>query len=151
MILRRMYGFPKWGWPGAFDELDRMRRQMNRLLEGVSASTPESRAGVFPLINLTEDADNFYLRAELPGVHAGDLEISSTGNNLALTGERKALPEAEGVIYHRRERETGKFSRMVSLPADIDSDQVNAKLVNGVLTVTLPKAAAAKPRRITVS
>jgi HSP20 family protein len=73
-----------------------------------------------------------------------------TANNLAISGERKIGAEEEGARYHRREREAGTFSRMIGLPGDIDPDKVDAKLENGILTVEVSKAEAAKPKQITV-
>jgi HSP20 family protein len=152
MIYRRLYGVPTFGFRDQFNELDRMRRQMDRLFSDMS-SLPgsEPRAGVFPLVNITEDSDHFYIRAELPGVEAGGLDIQATANNVSISGERKIAAEAENVKYHRREREAGKFSRMISLPSDVDTDKVSAEFVNGILTLTVPKAEAAKPRQISVN
>jgi HSP20 family protein len=108
-------------------------------------------AGVFPLINLTEDKDKYYVRAELPGVKGDELDIQVTGKNLAISGERKIAAEGEGARYHRREREAGTFSRMIGLPGEVDADNVEANLENGVLSITVPKAEIAKPRQITIS
>jgi HSP20 family protein len=106
---------------------------------------------VFPLINLTEDNNSYYVRAELPGVTADELDIQVTANNLSISGERKIEPEEEGAKYHRRERDAGRFSRSLQLPGEIDSDKVKAKLENGVLTVLISKAEVAKPKQIAVS
>jgi HSP20 family protein len=127
-----------------------MRQQLDQLFEDASGTYQRVGAGVFPLINLTEDKDNYYVRAELPGVKGEELDIQVTGNNLAITGERKIAAEEEGAKYHRREREAGSFSRMIGLPGDIDPDKVDAKLENGILTVEVSKAEAAKPKQITV-
>jgi HSP20 family protein len=127
-----------------------MRQQLDQLFEDASGPYQRVGAGVFPLINLTEDKNNYYVRAELPGVKGEELDIQVTGNNLAITGERKIAAEEEGAKYHRREREAGSFSRMIGLPGDINSDKVDAKMENGILTVVVAKAEAAKPRQITV-
>jgi HSP20 family protein len=123
---------------------------MEQLLE--SAATPQQReaAGVLPLINLTEGKDNYYVRAELPGVKGDELDIQVAANNLAISGERKIAAEEEGARYHRREREAGTFSRMIGLPGEVDTDKVDAKLENGILTVVISKAEIAKPKQITV-
>ncbi|MBW1741041.1 MAG: Hsp20/alpha crystallin family protein [Deltaproteobacteria bacterium] len=150
MIARRMFSWPTWDWRGA-EELDRMRRQLDRLFGDLMGDfSREPTAGVFPLINVTEDSDNYYVRAELPGIKADELDISVTGNSLAISGERKILSESESAHYHRREREAGSFSRMVSLPGQIDSAKVEASCADGILTVVLPKAESAKPRQISV-
>jgi HSP20 family protein len=107
-------------------------------------------AGVFPLINLTEDRSHYYIRAELPGIKADALDVQVVGKKVTLSGERNAESQEEGVRYHRRERDTGKFSRVITLPTDIQADNVEAKLANGLLTLTIPKSEAAKPRQISI-
>ena len=152
MIYRRLYGVPTFGFRDQSNELDRMRRQMDRLFSDMSSLPSfEPKAGVFPLVNITEDGDNFYIRAELPGVEGNGLDIQATANNISISGERKIAAEGDNVKYHRREREAGKFSRMISLPSDVNTDKVGAELVNGILTLTVPKAEAAKPRQISVN
>jgi len=151
MIIRRMYDWPRLYSRGPFQELERMKTQMERLFEGLTEGLPKMpTAGVFPLLNVTEDRENFYVRAELPGIKAEDLDISITGNSLAISGEKKISAEAENAKYHRKEREGGKFSRMVDLPGQIDLDEVEAKVNNGVLSILLPKSGAAKPKQISV-
>jgi HSP20 family protein len=151
MIYRRLFNVPTWQFRSPFGELERMRQQMNRLLEETRAPYQPAQAGVFPLTNLSEDKDNYYVRAELPGVKGDQLDIQVTGNNLAISGERKIAAEEEGARYHRREREAGTFSRMIGLPGEVDTDKVDANLQNGILTVVVPKAEIAKPKQITVS
>lgn len=152
MIYRRMFGFPTIGARDAFSELERMRRQMDRLFEDMGSGTAgQLSAGVFPLINLTEDKDNFYIKAELPGIKSNEIEIQATGNNISISGERKISAESGNAKYHRRERDSGKFSRVIGLPNDIKAEKVDAKMENGILTLTIPKSERAKPRQITVS
>jgi HSP20 family protein len=129
-----------------------MRRQMDSFLNRVSeGGMPSLHAGVFPSVNLTEDKDHYYIRAELPGISAEELDIQATGNNLSISGERKIETEKDNVRYHRKEREAGKFSRAISLPGDIDPDGVIASLTNGILKVSVPKAEKAKPKQITIN
>ena len=151
MLFRRTTRWPTWEWRSPFEELDRMKRQMDLLSEGLSRGVwREPAAGVFPLMNVTEDQNNYYVRAELPGLKGDDLDISVTGDTLSIAGERKIAPEDEKATYHRREREAGRFSRIVTLPAPVDTGKVEAGCTNGVLQVTLPKAEAAKPKQIAV-
>lgn len=151
MIFRRPLYSPTWGLGSAFEELERMRRQLDELSGGFERRPYRVLgAGVFPLINLTEDKDNYYVRAELPGLKANEIGISVTANNLSISGERKIASEGENVRYHRREREAGTFSRVVGLPGEVDADKVEANHVNGILTVVIPKVEAAKPKQITV-
>ena len=151
MLLRRMTGWPAWEWTNPLDEIDRMRREMDRLTGGFSRDLlREPIAGVFPLMNVTESKDHYYVRAELPGIKADELDISVTGNTLSISGERKIPSEDEKAQYHRREREAGKFSRIISLPSQVDTKRVEAHCVDGILTVVLPKAEVAKPKQIAV-
>lgn len=150
MIYRRFLGFPSWEFRSPFTELERMKRQMDRLMEGLSSPYQRPYAGVFPLINLTETKDSFFIRAELPGVVAGDLDIQATANSISITGERKLPAENKDARWHRREREAGKFSRMIAMPGEIDPNKVDASMVNGILSVVVPKAEVAKPRQINV-
>jgi len=151
MIIKRVVGWPTWEWRSPFNEWERMRRDMDRLMEGMLGSQyTGARAGVFPPLNITEDADNYYIRAELPGMNAEQLDLSVTGNDLSISGERTIPAENESVKYHRREREAGRFSRMITLPSQINPAKVSARNVDGVLTVLLPKAEAAKPKKISV-
>ena len=103
-----------------------------------------------PLVNLWEDGENVYAEAEMPGFDQDQIEILVEGTELKIRGHRQTEEEEEGVAYHRRERDPMEFNRIVDLPVEIDSERVSASLENGVLTVTLPKAASARPRRIEV-
>lgn len=151
MVVRKISGWPRWDWRSPLEELERMRREMDRITQEFTGSfLGEQVAGVFPLLNVTEEKDNYYVRAELPGVKADDLDISVTGNTLSISGERKIPDESEKARYHRREREAGKFNRMISLPAQVDTAKVEARCADGVLTVVLPKSEAAKPKQIAV-
>jgi len=150
MIFRRYFGLPDWNFRSQFDEFDRLRRQLDVAMDSLAGKTVGRRAGVFPLINLTEDGNNYYIRAELPGVKAGDLDIQATGTTVSRAGERKIPEESNDARYHRREREAGKVSRMITLSNDIDPDKVEAGLVNGIMTIKLPKSEKAKPKQITI-
>lgn len=151
MFYPRFLGMPTLRSWQPFDELSRMRRQMDRIMD-VFSNRPFSSlsAGVFPAINLTEDDDHYFLRAELPGVASSDLEIQATGRNLTLSGKRDLEIEPGSAKFHRREREAGQFSRALAMPREIDAQRVEARLVDGILTLKIPKAASAKPKRITI-
>ena len=152
MIFRRVNTWPTWHWRNQWGEMDRLRRELNALIDGsYGNSLTEPSAGVFPLINVTEDANNFYIRAELPGIKAEELDISVTGDSFSISGERKIPEEQADSKYHRRERESGSFSRILNLPSQIDTSKVEAGTSDGILKVTLPKSEAAKPKQISVS
>jgi HSP20 family protein len=151
MLVRRFFGSPTGEWETPFEEMERLRQNLSRVLEASPRTGDlEPSCGVFPLTNITQDEDSFYLRAELPGIKAGDVDISVTANSISISGERGIPAENEEVKYHRRERESGSFRRMVKLPAAIDTSKVEASGRDGVLTVVMPKAETAKPKRITV-
>jgi HSP20 family protein len=124
---------------------------MIRLLDTVTGDTfADAGAGVFPPINITQDDDNFYLRAEVPGVKPHDLSISTVNNRVSLAGKRQLPREHERVSYHRKERPEGSFNRTVTLPTEVAAERVDARYADGILTITLPKAEQAKPRQIPV-
>ena len=148
MILRRLPSLPNWS--AGLRELDEARRDMERVFNSLTGQTGLQNAGVFPAINVSEDKESVYVRAELPGIQADDLEITMENNTLTLAGERKSSHEDDGASFHRREREWGAFRRSFSLPTRIDSSKVQARYVDGILTVLLPKAEETRPRQITV-
>lgn len=153
MIARRLFDWPNAGWQNPFSQIEQMRRDMARISSALVGG-PQSgflSSGVFPAVNIHENKENFYIRAELPGISSQDLDLQVAGRNLSITGERKIESRGEGVKYHRKEREAGKFSRVIGLPGDIDASKIDARVVNGMLTVTLPKSEAAKPRQIAVN
>jgi HSP20 family protein len=138
-------------WENPFSELETLQRRMSRLFEeSFGPGLGSWRPGVYPLVNLTEDQDNLYVRAELPGIKPEALEITVHGGNLILRGERQIPTEEKQVNYHRRERESGYFRRVLRLPLPMPPDKVEAAYKNGILTITLPKPEEAKPRQIQV-
>jgi len=151
MIYRTLFGDPGRRFKTSAADLEEMRRQVDRLFD-VFGTRQAGRggAGVYPAINISEDTDAYTVSAELPGVKSKDLDLNVTANQLTLAGERRISEEAADARYHRREREAGRFSRAVALPDDIDTENVKARLADGVLTVTIPKAEKARPRQIAI-
>jgi len=150
MLVRRV-------WPsrptfeGSFSDFDQIRREMLRLLDAATADVgTSSGVGVFPPLNITQDDDNFYLRAEITGIKSAELSISALRNRVSISGKREIPREHERVSYHRKERPEGAFSRAVTLPTEVDAERVDARYADGILTLTLPKAEQAKPRQIAV-
>lgn len=149
MIVRQV-GPWSLGWPAPATAFAQMRREMESLMERLSGVADDgSMAGVFPPMNVSEDRDHYYVRAMIPGIDPAQLDVSVVNQTLAVSGARQS-PQEEGVSYHRKERAEGAFRRSVTLPASFDGTRVGAKYVDGVLTLTLPKPEAAKPRRVTV-
>lgn len=102
----------------------------------------------FPALNVWEDEQGYHVEAELPGLKLEDLELTVSGNELTLKGQRKE-PQA-GQAYHRRERGTGSFSRILRFPVDLDAEKAQAVLEQGILTLHLPRHEAARLRCIEV-
>ncbi len=140
----------RWQSDPETSEFDRLRQEVNRLFNTFSPGAEPFFSRVYPALNLTEEGDNFFVRAELPGVKAESVEISVVEGRLVIRGERRVETESPEANYHRREREAGFFRRTIALPARVAPDKVSAGMKNGVLTITLPKAEEAKPRKITV-
>jgi HSP20 family protein len=135
--------------PGFLGGLTRLQGEMDRLF-GHWVGEPRALAPSFPLVNVWEDAEAFRVEAELPGLRQEDLQVAVTQRNVVtISGERR-LEDAGNGAWHRRERGFGRFQRVLSLPAPVEADKVEAKLENGVLQLVLPKAEEAKPRRIAV-
>ena len=150
MLVRRV-------WPSrptfesSFSDYDQVRREMLRLLEtATNGDAGEQGAGVFPPMNITQDDDNFYIRAEVPGMKPSELSISAVRNRVSLSGKREIPREHERASYHRKERPEGAFNRAVTLAAEVDPERVEARYTDGILTLTLPKAEQVKPRQIAV-
>ena len=104
---------------------------------------------VAPVASVIEDADGYTLEIEMPGVNKEGLEISVENNELTVLG-RRSLPIVEGTPIHRELR-PHNFRRTFELDPSIDTGKINAKIDQGVVTLTLPKAERVKPRKITVS
>jgi HSP20 family protein len=136
-----------------FNPLHQLRREMDRLLGGVLGPTldgiwPGGARGQ-PAVNLWDAGENLKVEMELPGVKQEQIDISASGSELTVRVDRPELVE-EKVTYHRRERPTDSFNRVIQLPCEVNPDGVAAELRDGVLTLTLPKAETAKPRKIDV-
>jgi HSP20 family protein len=124
---------------------------MDELYGALSGGTlPMPSAGVFPLTNVTEDNENYYIRAELAGIKPDELDIQVVQEGISISGERKIPEEGNNVKYHRREREAGKFSRLINLPGKVDVNNVEASMENGILKITISKSEFSKPRQIKV-
>jgi HSP20 family protein len=131
-------------------EIDRMQRDMNRLMQSFPSFSGAQVAPSFPAINVWLSEEGAVVTAELPGVKPEDLDISVVGETLTLTGSRQPEELKEGEKYHRRERRFGKFTRTFQLPFTVEANNVDAKFDKGILHIALPRAEAEKPRKISV-
>lgn len=133
-----------------------LQNEVDRLFSGFMSHPSVARTAnlvsgrSFPALNVWETEHEYLVEAEVPGLASEAIDIAVVGNELTLKGERPTV-ESEGVTQLRRERATGEFSRTVTLPLEIDAEKVSARLENGVLMLTLPKAPSAKPRKIQVN
>ena len=135
-------------------EFSTLQNEMNRLFNTVF-DTPAANGGAtlrrwMPAMDLVETEDHFVLRADLPGMTEADVSIEVRDNTVRISGERKAEHEQRERGWYRLERQFGKFSRALSLPDGINADAIEAKFVNGVLEVWIPKPEERKPRRIEI-
>ncbi|MBV8880423.1 MAG: Hsp20/alpha crystallin family protein [Planctomycetaceae bacterium] len=102
-----------------------------------------------PPLNVVEDGESIVIELEVPGLKAGDVEVSFENGELTLKGEKK-FEAKENAPVHRRERVYGTFARTLTLPWEIVADKITAEMKDGVLTVLLPKAEASKPRKVAI-
>lgn len=134
----------------ARDEVDRLFNEFVGRLPNLQGGRFNFPTPTFPAVNVWQSENEVFAEAEVPGVKGEDLDISVVGNELTIKGTRQTVG-SENSAYHRRERGAGDFVRVIRLPVDVDADKVQASLRDGVLTLTLPKAEAAKPRKINVT
>jgi len=104
-----------------------------------------------PAVDLYEDKDGVTVQAELPGMKKEDIDLKLHDGFLTISGERKQEPKCENAESYRSERLLGRFHRTISLPSEVDAEQIKATYTDGVLSVTLPKSEKAKPKQIPVS
>ena len=145
MIMR-----PYRGWRSSWREMERLRREMNRLIGDWPTTSAWRAAEGYPAINVWTDEDSAVVTAELPGLDLGDIEIAVEGDVLTLRGNREPQELEEGANYHRKERRFGNFIRTFRLPFIVNAEEVEANYSKGVLTINLPRAEAEKPKTITV-
>lgn len=131
-------------------ELAQLQREMNQLARRAMRPAGRRPARIFPSIIISATDEKLIVRAEVPGMNLDDFDISVSGDTLTVQGTRIADEDLEGGWYHRRERESGGFSRAVRLPAEVDGAKAEATYVAGVLNILLPLQKPAKPKEIAV-
>ena len=132
-------------------EMMTLREAMDRLFDD-AFTRPISASGFpgAPAIDLYQTDDEVVVKAALPGLKADEVQISVENNVLSLRGEFKAQNGHENATYHIREQRFGAFERFITLPVDVQTEKAQADFENGVLTITLPKAEAVKPKTISI-
>ena len=142
---------PYSGWQSGRREMERLRREVDRLFADWPARASSSMAPGFPAMNVWTNEENAILTAELPGVRIEDIDISVERDTVTLRGRRHPDELDDGATYHRRERRFGAFQRAFRLPFRVDPDSVQAELKNGILSILLPRAEVDKPKRISIT
>jgi len=112
---------------------------------------PTEGAGFAPAFDIKETKDAFVFKADLPGIKESDLEVTSAGNRLTISGKRESEKEEKDDTYYAYERSFGSFSRSFTLPDSADAAHIRAELKNGELTVAVPKSASAVAKKIPVA
>ncbi len=134
-------------------EMSRMLDNMHSLVDrSLAVDLPwRDQPGIYQLaLDVTEDDDNVVVQTAIPGVSADDIDISVTDNVLTISAESEDRREEDGKGWHMREMRYGKFTRSVQLPAEVNIDQADAEVENGILTVTLPKTQPGPVQKIAV-
>jgi len=139
-----------------FREMVSLREAMNSLLQESfvrpgNLPGPGGLQGATLPLDVHETENDYVIQASLPGIKPDDVQITVHGDTVIIRGESKADEEKKGQTWHLRERRFGSFQRAVSLPGPVEVDKAQARHEHGVLTLTIPKAEAAKPKQIKVS
>ena len=137
------------GWArNPLTEFDQLLSEMSGLIESTVGGAAPAVAWT-PLADVTEADDAFHVEIELPGVKSKDIDVEANGQELVVTGEIKEK-ERKGVL-RRSTRRTGAFEYRLRLPGEVDMDKITARMSDGVLSITVPKADVARPRHIEIS
>jgi HSP20 family protein len=131
-----------------FPTLTGLRRQMNRLFDYLPTEEPAFEW--WPAVNVSETPETVVVTAEIPGLEPKEIEISVVGDTLTIRGEKRMEKEEKGKTWYRHEIVGGKFTRSFSLPTSVDAEHIDATSKAGVLTITLPKRAEARAKKIEV-
>ena len=132
--------------------LTRLHNEMDDLFDGFFRGLDRPFAGykAWPAIDVAEEENSIMVRAEVPGCKAEDINISVYGNKLTISGEKKLTDEKKEKGYYHVESTYGSFRRELALPTDVEQDKIEAECKDGVLSITLPKAAKARTVKVKV-
>jgi HSP20 family protein len=136
-----------------FRDLLNLQNEMTRLFNRATGDTASGEAGWgawVPALDINESPEAYTVYTELPGVTPDQVDVTVNEGTLTIRGERKFYEAQDEENFHRVERRFGSFQRSITLPQAVKSDAIEAAFKDGVLTVTIPKAETAKPRRIEV-
>ncbi len=134
-----------------FRDLVSLRIDMDRLFNTFFGGQQLESEGFWaPVLDISENNGNIEVKAEIPGLKNEEIKVSVRDNMLFISGERKQETETKDKTFHRIERSYGKFSRIITLPAEVDADKVKATYKDGILNIILPKPEEMKPKQIQV-
>lgn len=132
-------------------EMDDMRTRMSRLFEDPFTAEPITPPlMLYPAVEITETPQAFLVTAELPGLTAEDVTVEFEDGMLTIRGEKTEKRDQQDKQFHVTERTYGAFRRAFAFPSTLNAEALEANFIDGVLTVKLPKAAEAKPKKIEV-
>jgi HSP20 family protein len=133
------------------DPIQALRDEMNDLMARIWGGNSLQLSSVLtPALDLSETDNAYDIHLDMPGMKPDDIDIQVQGNVVRISGQRAEEKEEKNATYHCIERQTGSMSRTVTLPCDVNEDEVAAEYTNGVLTVKLPKSEQAKAKKIAV-
>jgi HSP20 family protein len=134
----------------AFEDMERAVDEMLGMRGMAQRRTPQEREWM-PSVEMFEKDNTYIIKAELPGVKPGEIDVSVTDHNLTIKGEKQASRETKNEDYYLSEVSYGSFMRSIPLPENVDADRVEASFEDGMLEITVPKMALTQPRKVAVS
>jgi HSP20 family protein len=134
-----------------FTEIETIREQLDNVFDQRAATRDNSETAWMPALELVDAGDNFVLKAQLPGIDPKDIDVQVTPEAISISGERRYENTEEKPGYVRSEFRYGKFHRVLSLPAHIQNDSVQAEYKDGILMLTLPKVAKARNKVVKIN
>lgn len=132
------------------NEMEKLHREMDQILFGLGMGTPQHRTAGHSELRVEPEGDGYRVQVALPGIDVESLQIDLLGRRLTLSAGAAEPDRDENVIWHRRERVGTSLKQALTLPDEIDSEKVEAEYRDGILTISLPKAASALPKKINV-
>ena len=134
-----------------FTEIETIRQELDKAFDQRTATRDNSEATWMPAVELVDAGDNFVLKAQLPGINPKDIDVQVTREAISISGERRYENTDKKSGYVRSEFRYGKFHRVLTLPAHIQNDSVQAEYKDGILMLTLPKVTEARNKVVKIN
>ncbi|MBD3161195.1 MAG: Hsp20 family protein [Candidatus Eisenbacteria bacterium] len=134
-------------------DVEGIQNEMNRMFDwffGRESGESLVDSAWIPAVDIFQDADNYHVHVDLPGMQRDDIDITMSGDSLTISGEKKRESKQDDDNFFRVERSFGRFSRSMRLPSSVDAERISAKYQDGVLQIVIPKAETARPKQIKV-